>query len=152
MTGIGISGTRHGCNSAQYTELEQLLEDAFDFAGGVFHHGDCVGVDEEAHRIAKRLDYWIIVHPPLNPKHRAFCDGDESRNVKSYLDRNRDIVDESRSMLIVPEKAILSAPRSGTWATYKYALETGTPVQVIVGGRFEFSYDSDALPVRMPPL
>jgi hypothetical protein len=148
---IGISGTRHGCNVAQRYELTQILEDAFDISGGWFHHGDCVGVDAEAHEIARRIGYLIKIFPPENPKHRAFCIGDEVAHARPYILRNHDIVNESASMLIVPEKAMEDAPRSGTWETYRYSLAAQVPTQVIVGGRFEFTPVEDVVPLFPPP-
>lgn len=137
-------------NSAQYLEVERILTEGFDMARGIFLHGDCVGVDEECHRIAQRLGYYIEIHPPTNPKLRAFCDGDEMMPPKPYLERNRNIVNNSDTMLIVPEKAEQDAPRSGTWYTYRYALEVGKPTTLIIGGRFEYEPELDIVHVPSP--
>jgi hypothetical protein len=141
---IGVSGTREGMNVAQRLEVEQILESAFDLSGGVLLHGDCHGVDEEVHRIAVRLGYYVKAFPPSNPKHRAFVpDADEYAEPMPYLDRDRAIVDAAGSMLIIPLTAEEDAPRSGTWYTYRYAIERRKPVTVIPGGRFEFDAESD---------
>lgn len=156
---IGISGSRWGTNSAQWTELAQRLEDLFDLEDGIFLHGDCKGVDEEAHRIARRIGYHIEVYPPTDPKHRAYCDGDVIHPPRPYLERNELIVRAATRMLIVPEKAMKDSPRSGTWWTYRKAKELHVPTTLIVGGRFEHKpapkqpaapVDDDA--VRLPPL
>jgi hypothetical protein len=138
---IGISGTREGMNPAQHMEVELLLESAFDVSGGVLLHGDCVGVDEEVHRIAQRLGYFIEIYPPENPKYRAFCDGDVIHAKHGYIVRNHLIVDAASTMLIIPERSMEDSPRSGTWATYRYAMEVRRPTTVIAGGRFEFDND-----------
>lgn len=156
MKSIGVSGTREGCNSAQWMELSSRLELAF-VAGATFIHGDCKGVDEEAHNIARRIGYTIEIYPPTDPKHRAFCEGDIVHPPAPYLERNELILLAADSMLIVPEKAPDDAPRSGTWWTYRKAIEMHIPTTLIVGGRFEFKpapkveyVDPD--PVPLPPL
>jgi hypothetical protein len=136
---IGVSGTRLGMNSAQWLEVQDILEQGFDINGGVLLHGDCVGVDAECHELGRRYGYWIKSFPPRNPKHRAFCDADEQALPDEYLARDRALVDESDTMLIVPEKAEEDSPRSGTWYTYRYSLEVGKPTTLIVGGRFEYT-------------
>ncbi len=143
MKAVGISGTRDGMNSAQFLEVQQILEDIFDITG-IFLHGDCKGVDEEAHMLARRIGYRIEIYPPSNPKHRAFCDGDVVHPPAPYLVRNRLIVDNARSMLIVPKEAEADAPRSGTWYTYRYSLESRRPTTLVVGGRFEYTPVDDA--------
>ena len=130
-------------NSAQFLEVQQILEDIFDITG-IFLHGDCKGVDEEAHMLARRIGYRIEIYPPDNPKHRAFCDGDVVHPTAPYLVRNRLIVDNARSMLIVPKAAEETEPRSGTWYTYRYSREQRRPTTLVVGGRFEYSPVDDA--------
>lgn len=89
----GFSGTQNGMTFPQkrtlaliFTELE-ITE---------LHHGDCIGADEEAHEIALSMGIRIVIHPPTDPKKRAFCRAHEMREPKPYLDRNHDIVDESQ--------------------------------------------------------
>lgn len=158
---IGVSGTRNGMNSAQYMEVERILEEGFDISGGVLLHGDCVGVDEECHRIGRRLGYTIEIYPPRSPKFRAFCEGDVHHLADEYLARNRAIVGDADTMLIVPDKAPEDAPRSGTWYTYRYSLEVGKPTTLVIGGRFEYVEQgagngaggvSEEDPLHMPPL
>jgi hypothetical protein len=75
----------------------------------------------------------IVIHPPTDPKKRAFCKGAaEIREPKPYLDRNHDIVDEGSGLLIAApfqEEEIL---RSGTWATVRYAWKIGRALDVFV--------------------
>lgn len=86
----------------------------------VFHHGDCLGADAQAHGVARELGFWIVVHPPEEPRGRAFCDGDVILPEKPFLVRNRDIVDASHLVLAAPKTAE-EVLRSGTWATIRYA-------------------------------
>lgn len=119
---IGFTGTQEGMSDRQKEAL------AFDLSIRsswliVFHHGDCVGADEEAHLIARYIGAYIVIHPPIDPRLRAFCEGDEIREPKPYIPRNHDIVDESRLLLAAPLLPEHEQPRSGTWATWRYARE-----------------------------
>ena len=70
MSIVGFTGTRQGMTDDQKCALRKLLSEiarngSFPL---LFHHGDCVGSDEEAHEIAVGLDavvlftlLWIIV-------------------------------------------------------------------------------------------
>jgi hypothetical protein len=62
----------------------------------------------------------LIVHPPNINTLRSHCKGDEVRVPKSYLERNRDIVDASDTMIAFPSTKH-EVQRSGTWYTIKYA-------------------------------
>lgn len=99
--------------------------------GSEFHHGDCVGGDEEAHEIALALGFRIVVHPPLNRSKRAFCTGAfQVLKPKSYITRNHDIVDVCRLLIAAP-KTEEEELRSGTWATVRYARKLGLPVLLL---------------------
>ena len=114
MKTTGFTGTQEGMTRAQKFVFKSIL------AAGHFHHGDCVGADEQAHDIARTLGLYIITHPPINEYKRAFCDADEQCPAKEYLERNRDIVNVSSNMIATP-KQFEEQLRSGTWATIRYA-------------------------------
>ena len=118
---VGFTGTRKGMTILQKKKLLAFLTKFGNVIKEV-HHGDCVGADAEFHEIVRQNfpTIKIVIHPPINPKFRAFCDGDEERKPKDYLARNRDIVDETDILIACPaqKKEIL---RSGTWATVRYA-------------------------------
>jgi len=96
--------------------MRQLLEPD----GGEVHHGDCVGADDQVGSFAAKLSgVTVTLHPPTNPSKRAFCAADEVREAKPYLDRNRDIVDETELLVAFPKGP--EEKRSGTWATVRYA-------------------------------
>lgn len=127
---IGVTGTRTGCTPTQWVELVQEL------AKGIrrdvcFHHGDCVGVDAEAHQIAVRFGFKVVVHPPADPKFRAYTSADERVPEKPYLARNYDIVQVVRGLIVVPSGPEADNPRSGTWATYRMAVKAGVETVVI---------------------
>jgi len=125
---IGFTGTRSGMTERQKKELRKYLE--MQDCGGIFHHGDCVGADAEAHQIASRLGYEIVIHPPKNPKERAYCWSVFVKPEKEYLKRNHDIVDDSNILLAAP-KSKKEVVRSGTWATIRYAHKIGKKVIVL---------------------
>lgn len=109
----------------------------------VFHHGDCVGGDEEGHRIAERLSWQIGIHPPINEKHRAFCKSDHvvilMYEPLDYLARNHAIVKASSLMIACPG-SLMEVLRSGTWATIRHAKAVGKPLLIIYpNGRLELA-------------
>src|SRR5688572_15069323 len=77
---VAFSGTRVGMTPQQMSTLTQVLKDCRyqrileSDAPLMFRHGDCVGADDTAARIAKGLDFYVVCHPPINPKLRAFTD------------------------------------------------------------------------------
>jgi hypothetical protein len=116
---IGYTGTQAGMSdrqmSALYTHLSLL------HPGSEFHHGDCIGGDEEAHGIAMSFGLRIVIHPPINSRKRAFCKGAAVvLEPKDYIPRNHDIVD-AIELLIAAPKTDGEELRSGTWATVRYA-------------------------------
>lgn len=120
MREVGFTGTRVGMTLFQKEELKKILNRLAPDVGGVFHHGDCVGADEQAHVIAVECNYIIVVHPPIRPDRRAFKMGDEIRVSKAYMMRNQDIVDEC-GILVAAPKEMAQIDRSGTWSTVRKA-------------------------------
>jgi hypothetical protein len=105
---VGFTGTRRGMTTKQRRNLRALLEQATEF-----HHGDCVGADEEACVIAREMGIRTVSHPPLNEKGRAFTVNDVVMPSRGYLDRDHDIVDASDRMIAAPLQAN-EVLRSGT--------------------------------------
>src|SRR4051812_17717280 len=105
---VGFTGTGQGATPEQLGKLEATLaalrEEGFD----EFHHGLCVGADEQAASIAKRLSYRVIAHPglapdPLNLEYRSgFKENDEVLAAKPFAVRDHDIVDATECMLAAP--------------------------------------------------
>jgi hypothetical protein len=124
---VGFTGSREGVTEAQAIQLGFFLEALF-VSGARFHHGDCVGADAYAHKLAKQLGYFTVGHPPSDPKLRAFCEADVLEVERPYLDRNKDIVDASDFMIATPSK---SRKTGGTWSTVNYARKVNKPVAVI---------------------
>lgn len=144
---IGVTGTRNGMTAHQERQIRLFLR-RLDI--GMFHHGDCVGVDAELHDIIREIspNTLINVHPPTDPKYRAWKRGDLLHTPAPYLTRNRHIVDASEFMIAVPDGP--ERKRSGTWSTVRYAIRQNvnkhpmTPVRIFFpDGTVQFGLDRD---------
>ncbi len=127
---IGFTGTRHGMNERQRELVRFYLK---ELKTKLLRHGDCIGADAEAHAIADSLGMNIIIHPPVDEAHRAFCHSPEGGGsllieiAKRHFARNRDIVNLSNILVACPvdnERQKFG----GTWYTYDYALKQRKPV------------------------
>lgn len=119
----GYTGTQVGMSDRQKAGLRWHLMCAEE--GSEFHHGDCEGGDAEAHDIAFELGLRIVIHPPINERKRAFCQGAALvLPPKDYIQRNHDIVDVLELLIAAP-KTDEEELRSGTWATVRYARKSG---------------------------
>lgn len=109
---------------------------------GQFHHGDCLGADEQANDMAVNSvrpiatntpRYHIVIHPPSDDKIRAYCnpEGCEIRLEKPYITRNHEMIDETDRLIATPKTVQEELMGSGTWATIRYARKLKRPVMVI---------------------
>lgn len=128
---VGFTGTRHGMTTAQTRAVRALLTDLQAHHGAdVFHHGDCIGADDQAATVAHDLGFWVVAHPPTNRRVRAYGYYDELRCPAPYLARNRAIVDACHRMIACPATA-MEEQRSGTWSTIRYARRRGVRMAVL---------------------
>jgi hypothetical protein len=131
---IGFTGTRKGINEIQKNEIKKYLKYYIENSCNIIaRHGDCIGADTDFHNICIELskDYPnkinIYIHPPINKKYRAYNNLDNNYNnifilpEKEYLERNKDIVNNSDILLAAPEDKNIESTRSGTWFTIRYA-------------------------------
>lgn len=133
MINVGITGTRNGMTKAQRETFFQTLEHIVFKYPTIkrFHHGQCIGVDVESAIMAEDdFDLFIISHPPIKEDLIGECFNHEIRPAKSYFARNRDIVDESDLMFVVPLTKE-HQNKGGTWYTHDYALKHEKPTIVI---------------------
>jgi len=114
---IGFTGTRWGMTKYQMEEVRRLLRET---GGKEFHHGDCMGADEQSHRIAQVYGYNIIIHPPIKTILRAFCRGGTVREAKEYITRNIDIIKDCDLLIACPVSPDETS-KSGTWNTIRRA-------------------------------
>jgi hypothetical protein len=138
----GYTGSKFGMTSFQQQTLNWVLSNQAGAADEQpkFHHGDCIGGDEQAAKIAKALGFWTIGHPPTDPKLRAFFPSDEERDPLPYLQRDRALVKEVPMLVATPHGPEIR--RSGTWATIRYAREAGVP-RLIIRPNGTYHLDTD---------
>ena len=128
MKVIGFTGSRRGMTPAQQKALWEYLSDLSPMIFE-FHHGDCVGSDAEAHRIARQQGGRIFLHPPTENQYRAWCDWDLYHIPLPYLQRNHAIVDAADVLIAMPH-TVGEQQRSGTWATVRYARKRKIPIRI----------------------
>lgn len=124
----GFTGTRKGMTQRQKNSLKERLLGVTEF-----HHGCCVGADADAHGIALEMKISIIGHPPTDQRLMAkgLTGYTEMREPKPFLDRNKDIVDESEFLIAAPETEEETL-RSGTWSTVRYARKQKKQRQILL--------------------
>jgi hypothetical protein len=125
---IGFTGTQFGMTNRQKKSFIRLLLSQ-KIIPTEFHHGDCIGADEQANKIVGIIPK-IVIHPPSFDAKRAFCFSRDVRSPKPYIERNHDIVDETDVLIACP-RTKEEELRSGTWATIRYARKTGKPIWYI---------------------
>lgn len=114
---VGFTGTRTGMTSAQSDQVAYVL----NLLGVTeFHHGDCVGADAEAHELARARGAYVVIHPPVDEIHRAFCRyADETLPALTHFARNREIV-KNTEVLVAAPPAMVELTQGGTWHTINY--------------------------------
>ena len=127
---VGFTGTQTGMTGAQIKTVEELLSRLHPEEAA---HGDCLGADADFNTLCNKYDIPIVLHPPTNPSKRAFCAAKtmRTRPKKEYLERNKDIVNET-DLLIACPKGEKEELRSGTWSTIRYAKKVGKKVIVVL--------------------
>lgn len=141
MVEIGYTGTRQGMTIEQHAALCKIML-CYHKTSGEFrwHHGLCIGGDEQCHNLAKIFDFYIRGHPPTNEKLIADLYGFQSiASAKHYIERNHDIVDETEILIATPKEA-QQILRSGTWATIRYAKKIGRRVVLIPPNGKSYTY------------
>ena len=127
---IGFTGTQVGMTRKQKNVFEKCILQIVMLESVEFHHGDCVGSDEQASRIIHKYGMKIVIHPPMDRKKRAFCKYDKIVKEKPYLVRNRDIINDTEILFATPKEEF-EVLRSGTWSTIRYALKLNKDVIII---------------------
>jgi len=130
---LGITGTRKGCNAYQYNMMQHFIRSCGQI--GEFHHGQCIGVDAEAHNYVRSTHLYttIIIHPPSDISKVFTLPPDPQVIIKPpqpYLERNKNIVNAVERLLAVPDGP--ERVHSGTWNTVRHARSVKTPVIIIL--------------------
>jgi hypothetical protein len=133
---VGFTGTENGLTIIQNNRVIIELTKIYH-QNAEFHHGWCVGADEQVMRIAYAMGYKIVAHPGveksgrLDTHKRARSDYNSIKKApKFYLDRNKDIVNDTERLIACPYEKH-EVLRSGTWATVRYARTQKRPIMVI---------------------
>lgn len=139
---IGFTGTRDGIRE-EHEKLIVGILDKYSKDSVIVLHGDCVGSDTQFHDICMRyrakdssVRMRIYIYPPTN---KTMCgnnainieNGDMRMTARPYLDRNKDIVNNSTVLIACPKNKEIEEWRSGTWSTVRYARKTGVDVILI---------------------
>ena len=124
---IGVTGSRDFSNKEIVKNAIGKIKSEFVDYLFELHHGDCLGADELCHEVSIEEGFKVVIHPPNKKSCRAFCEGGEVLKEKSFLARNKDIVDSCDILLAFPKtnKEVL---RSGTWATIRHGRKTNKEV------------------------
>jgi len=120
---LGYTGPEIGMTPRQKDTVRYLFH---ELEISHLHHGDCVGGDAQAHKLAKNLlrggSACVTIHPPDKPRLRAYCqDYNEIRHELPYLVRNDNIAREGIDGLVAAVPTSAEILRSGPWATVRYA-------------------------------
>lgn len=133
---VGFTGTRHGMTEAQASYVRTLLEKfRSDIFESRFHHGNCVGADDEALDIANELDYYTIAHPTNMPALQIpVFKSHESMNYRQPLARNRDIARVADVVIAAPKETAWpkSIRGSGTWYTIEHCRKQNVKRRCII--------------------
>jgi hypothetical protein len=123
---VGFTGSRD--KDMPERQAQAVLEFMAGFV--CLHHGDCLGRDAHAHRLARQIGMLVEIHPPIYRTMRAFCAADYTNTPRRFLTRDRNIVDATEALIAAP-KGFEEQLRSGTWATVRYAKQLGKRVIVV---------------------
>lgn len=130
---VGFTGTRLGMTLPQLRAFQLTVcdIDTHDLVISEFHHGDCVGADTQAHDFMQTVrKVEVHIHPPIDPKHRAWNHADVLYDPQKYHTRNRAIMRRADVAIACPEN-MKWRPGSGTWGTIVYARQRQKPLALI---------------------
>lgn len=146
---LGFTGTSRGWTTKQGETVKWILKRLRKIEPiDIVHHGDCVGSDAQMHKLCTDLRIELGIHPPINPKARAFCDANPPNTLylpKEYLARNKDIVILGLDGIIATPKTNVepaSLRGQGTWTTIGYARKAKRNIWLVFpDGSYEFEGD-----------
>ena len=140
---ISFTGTRRGMTPHQEHQLRAWLEEhsptrrANTTSSKIIAaaHGMCGGADEEFHLLVRKicggLVYVVGFPSTASTRSSVELDVDYLAKARAPLERNPDIVNVGKDLLIAAPATMGEVLRSGTWATVRYARKVGVPVLVM---------------------
>lgn len=114
---VSFTGTRYGMTKKQRKSLLWLLR---KLDGKRFHHGDCIGSDEQAAKMAWELGMDVLKYPSTASTRAYSPFGICAQDPKHPLERNKDIVNIGDCLIACPQ-SLNEELRSGTWHAVRYA-------------------------------
>lgn len=117
---IGFTGTRRGLTIKQIEAVMSILEANYIAGAKEFHHGNCIGADEQAAQMAKEIGYATIAHPSnLSAKYQSAFRSSVILRPEPPLVRNQIILSISQYIICCPKNFIMpeSLRGQGTWWT-----------------------------------
>lgn len=127
---IGFTGTRKGMTYAQLQEVRGFLVTLKDDLRLKAVHGDCVGADEEFHKICRDIDIWVQQRPCTRTEFRAYTDAPELEGPQEPLLRNRRIVRGCDVLLACPH-TMTEQGHGGTWYTIREGRRKNKQVVIV---------------------
>jgi hypothetical protein len=133
---FGHSGTQKGMIKPQKATFEQYIPSMIVPGRDEWGHGCCIGSDHDGDMFVKfRMNPSIPVHyfPPTDHSKMATYYPDDCDTVhpeEPYIERNHSLVDWADYMIFCPS-SMSENWRSGTWATYRYALLQNKPYTIV---------------------
>lgn len=125
-----MTGSRNGVSNAALKSFQEfLIENKKQIIEG--HHGDCVGADTIFHNELTKNNIQVVIHPPNVNSMRSFCKSENILRPKSYLERNKDIVNSSTILVAFPDSEH-ERVRSGTWSTVRYARKREKEIHIFL--------------------
>lgn len=127
---LAIAGTRKGLTEDQFNRVKEfILLEGSEFTH--LHEGDCIGVDAQVTQMFQDMQpqVTVVCHPPDKFRCRAYTKYDETKDVRPYIMRDKDMVDASSFLWACPEGP--EKIRSGTWTTVRYARNQGKMITII---------------------
>lgn len=121
---IGFTGTREGMTYEQKRTLASLLSyyRAHNNAEE-FHHGNCIGSDDEAAIIADQISYVTVAHPSNLVEYTGNYVSDIICPRRPPLKRNHDIVKACDMMIATPKEYFEPTVKrgQGTWSAIRFS-------------------------------
>lgn len=126
MKKIGFTGSRNGMSEEQVEAFKEIIKSK---EVEEFHHGMCIGSDNQAHDIVQKANIKVVGHPPSFKKFMANCNCDVFMKPYDYLTRNKNIVNDTDILIATPD--CKEKVRSGTWSTIRYARKQNKKIYII---------------------
>jgi hypothetical protein len=122
-----FTGTRSGMTDAQKAEVERLF---VELRITTLYHGASIGADEETSLIAQRLGINVRAFPGnVDADRSKLAHADAWERPASPLARSKAMVRRAHLVIAAPDGP--EKPRSGTWATIRFARGEGKTVHLV---------------------